>query len=404
MPTFQYKVRDDLGKPRSGTSVSASAEALADTLTHSGYTIISITQVNTVNMLDNFLKGLTRIKNDEMVMYTVQLSSMLNSGLSLPASLHIFMEQLENKRLRDATSDIYDEIKGGSSFSEALKKHPDIFSSLFISMVAAGEVSGNMDDVLKRLATAAEKEAELKQKVGAALFYPMILVILGSVIITAIVVTVLPAFVKIFKDSGVTLPLPTQILYNTNLFIRGYWHMVFGALIGIFILFNYVKRTPWGKASLDRIIFATPVLGDISRKSTIARFARTLSALISSGVSMLEALQTVERTVDNAVLSKVIRKVYEAVSKGESLSKPLKDSREFPPMPIQMIAVGEETGNLDGMLNKVADFYELLTDYAVRKLSSLLEPIFLIIIGGMVAFIYASILLPIFRMVGTLRH
>lgn len=405
MSNFIYKAIDNQGKITSGRLNSLSESAAADKLNYLGYRVISLIQEKTpLSSIDNFLAGFSRVKIEDLVMYNVQLSSMIAAGLSLPNSLHILIEQLENKKLKGVTQDIYQNIKSGSSFSEALRKHPDVFSSLFTNMVKSGEVAGNLEDVLKRLAVFAEKEAELKQKVMTALFYPIILTVLGVGVVTFIVLTVLPAFVKIFMDAGVPLPLPTAILYYTNVMIRTYWLYILIVMGGSFAAFGWFKKTAKGKETIDKIVFAAPVLGNLIRKITIARFARTLSALLSSGVSMLEALETTEKTLDNTVMSKIVRKVYNSVSKGENLTKPLQASKEFPPMAVQMIAVGEETGNIDNMLNKVADFYELSTDYSIKRMTALIEPIFLIIIAGMVGTIFASILLPIFRMVGTIRR
>ncbi len=405
MSNFIYKAIDNQGKITSGKLNALSESAAADKLNHLGYKVISLIQEKSpLASIDNFLAGFSRIKIEDLVMYNVQLSSMIAAGLSLPNSLHILIEQLENKKLKGVTQEIYQNIKSGSSFSEALRKHPDVFSSLFTNMVKSGEVAGNLEDVLKRLAVFAEKEAELKQKVMTALFYPIILTVLGVGVITFIVLTVLPAFVKIFMDAGVPLPLPTAILYYTNVMIRAYWLYILIVLGGSFAAFNWFKKTAKGKETIDKVIFAAPIFGNLIRKITIARFARTLSALLSSGVSMLEALETTEKTLDNTIMSKVVRQVYNSVSKGENLTKPLQNSKEFPPMAVQMIAVGEETGNIDNMLNKVADFYELSTDYSIKRMTALIEPIFLIIIAGMVGTIFASILLPIFRMVGTIRR
>lgn len=404
MPTYLYKARDETGKALSGKLQAASPEALADRLSHLGYLVTSIKEQPTPIVLDDLFSSFQRVTVNDMVMYTTQLASMIGAGLTLPAGLKILAAQLENKKLKTATIAIFEDIKEGASFSSALEKHRDIFSDLFINMVAAGEVSGNLEEVLKRLAKFLENEAELKAKVTTALFYPVILLVLGIGVIVLIITTVLPAFVKIFLDAKVPLPLPTQVIYNTNLFLRRYWHALIGSIIAIFFLLRWYNKTPGGKVTIDTAKFKLPAMGGIIQQITIARFARTLAALLASGISMLEALETTERTIENSVIQQVIRSVYQSVSKGESLSRPLRDSKVFPPMPVQMIAVGEETGNLDHMLNKVADYYEMSTDYALKKATSLIEPLFLVVIGGMVAFIFASILLPIFRMVSTLRR
>jgi len=407
MPTYTYKARDESGKLVSGSMDAANTDSLASKLQKLKLTIITVkekTEGFSLEAVDKFLSRLTKVKINDIVMFDVQLSNMISAGISLPTSLLTLSEQIENVRLKEAVKEVYSDIKGGLTFSDALKKHPDIFSTMFINMINAGEVAGNLDEILTRLASFAERDSELKQKITTAMFYPLILATVGVLVIVLIIVTILPSFAKIFIDANVPLPLPTMVLYNVNLFIRAYWKHTILTVIGAVLLFNWYKKTPAGKLHVDRALLMMPVTGQLVRHSTIARLARTLASLISSGVPMLQALDVTEKTIDNAIISNVLKNVYSSVSKGESLSVPLKESGEFPPMPVHMIAVGEETGALDTMLNKVADFYDLATEYSVRRLTALLEPIFLVVIGGMVGFIFASILLPIFQMVKTLKH
>ncbi len=382
---------------------AVSAEMLADKLYHLGYFATSIKEQKVSTLLDDLLLPFVKIRTEDMVMLSTQLASMIGSGVSLPNSLRILCEQLENKRLKRIIEEVHTDIRGGATFSDALGKHPAAFSTLFVNMVRAGETAGNLEEVLSRLASSIEKEADLKQKITTALFYPIILLVVGFLVIIFVITGVLPAFIKIFTEANIPLPLPTMILSVANNVIRGYWLYLLIGAIGIYLALNYYNRTPAGKATVDRIKLSIPVWGVLIRKVTIARMCRTLAALVSSGVPMLQALETLESTIDNVVIASVIRNVYESVSKGETISEPLKVSGEFPPMPVHMIAIGEETGALDTLLNKVADYYELESDYSIKRLTALLEPIFLIIIGGMVGFIFASIILPIFRMVGTLR-
>jgi len=404
MPSYLYKARDEKSKLVSGVMEASSKEVLADKLAHLGYYVISVKEKKISGALDDILIPLTKIKTDELVLLSVQLASMIGAGISLPNALRVLIEQTENKRLKRVLGSVYEDIRGGATFSEALGKHPDVFSTLFINMIGAGETAGNLEEVLKRLAAFAEHEAELKQKVMTALFYPIVLSIVGTLVIVFVVISVLPAFVKIFTEAHVELPLPTLILFNANLIIRGYWHLMLGTIVGAYIGLKFYRRTPKGKEILDKLLLSLPVWGDLIRKVAIARMSKTLAALVAAGVPMLQSLETLEKTIDNAVIAKVVRHVYGSVSKGESISGPLRDSGEFPPMPVHMIAIGEESGALDTMLNKVGDFYEMATDYSIRRITALLEPIFLIIIGGMVGFIFASILLPIFNMVRTLQH
>jgi type IV pilus assembly protein PilC len=404
MPNFSYKARDESGRLISGEMDASGKDVLASKLQKLKYTVISITERSVSFSIDKYLRRLTRVGVNDLVMFNVQLANMISSGISLPTSLSTLSEQIENERLKEAVEEIHNDIKGGQTFADALKKHSDIFPSIFTNMIHAGEVSGNLDEILNRLASFAEHEAELKQKITTALFYPMILAVVGTLVVTLIIVTILPSFAKIFIDANVPLPLPTMVLYNLNLFIRSFWRHIIAALVALYFLFRWYKKTPNGKYQIDGALLNVPVWGKLIRQATIARLCRTLASLISSGVPMLQALEVTEQTIDNAIISRVLRNVYSSVSKGETISAPLRESKQFPAMPVHMIAVGEETGALDTMLNKVADYYDLATEYSIRRITSLLEPIFLVIIGGMVGFIFASILLPIFQMVKTLKH
>ncbi len=405
MPIFIYKGFDKSGKTLSGNLEANSKESAADTLRKSGFTVIALNEKKgdiELKFIDDFLKKLSKVKTNDLVMVTIQLANMLDAGIPLPMALNTMVEQTENKKLKEAIADISSEIKEGKSFSESLAKHNDIFSNLFINMIAAGEMSGNLDEVLKRLSSFTEHEAELKQKISAAMTYPVILIVAGVGVVSFVVTSVVPPFVKIFMDSGIPLPLPTLILYQLNNVIRAAWLYILVGGIGGTIMLKRWAKTPRGKLALDELKIKVPVWGDLSKKVEIARLTRTLATLLSSGVPMLQALQVTEKTIDLAPMANVIKNVGTAVGKGKSISESLKESGQFPVMPIHMIAVGEDTGTLETMLNKIADFYDIATDYAIKKLTALLEPLFLVIIGGLVGFIFASILLPIFSMVKTL--
>ena len=404
MPNYSYKVRSESGKLVSGNMSAPNKDKVADELRRSNYTVISIDEsVAAFDEFDRFLRHLTRIKVNDLVMFNVQLSNMVGAGIPLPTALLSLSEQIENARLRDAVSQIYNDIKSGSTFSDALAKFPDIFPSIFINMTRAGEVAGNLDEVLTRLAQFLEREADLNAKISSAMFYPIILAVFGTAVIILITVMVLPSFAKIFMDANVPLPLPTMVLYKANLIIRAYWEYVLAVIAVVYILLRWFKRTPTGKFIIDRITISIPVWGKLSREVAIARLCKTLASLISSGVPMLQSLEVTEQTVDNAILARVLRRVYSSVSKGDTISTPLKESGEFPPMTVHMIAVGEETGALDTMLNKVADFYDMSAEYSIKKLTALIEPLFLVVLGSGVAFIFSSILLPIFNMVKTMK-
>ncbi len=404
MPIFSYKVRDETGRAIQGKMDAESMGALIERLRGFHYTVISANPVRPLISFKLELPALTGIKSEDYVMYIAQLSSMLSSGMPLSQSLDTLSEQTENSLLRSATIKVAQDVRAGAAFAEALGRQPRVFPNLFVNMVAAGEVAGNLEEVLQKLSTFMEKSADLSQKVSTALYYPVILLIFTALVVSLLIVTVLPTFVKMFTDSGVALPLPTLILYRTNLFIRAFWHVILltGVLLAVGI--NYGAKTKIGKALLDRLALDLPFIGPMVRKVNIARFSSTLASLLAAGVPMIQSLETMEMVTDNTVFKNVARDAKEYVSKGGTLAEQLRISGEFPPMPVRMVAVGEETGKLHQLLYKISEFYEMSVDYSVKKMTSILEPIMLVVIGGIVAFIFASVLLPIFNMIRTIKH
>ncbi|MFH1783780.1 MAG: type II secretion system F family protein [bacterium] len=404
MPSFIYKARDNTGKQVKGVMEAHTEAELSKKLTDLGYLITGIAEqkgptVNLQGVKDRFV----RIKIDDIIMITIQLANMITSGLALMTSLRTLTKQIENRYLRRVIEDVYRTVEMGSTFSDALSKHPRVFSTLFVSMVRAGEASGNLDVVLNRLAKFAEKDAELRQKVKSAFVYPIVLVVVGSGVVSFMVIFLLPQFVEIFTKAGIQLPLPTRVLQMLSIGLRKYWFIVIILAGGVSFTFKAYIKTGIGRLHFDRFLLHVPVLGTLLRRIAIARFTRTLATLIKSGVPILQALEIVEAVVGNQVISRVIRSVHDGVTKGEKIAQPLKISEEFPPDTIQMIAVGEETGNLDEMLNKISDFYEVSIEYSVKRLTSLLEPLFLVIMGTVVGFIVASLILPMFDLMKAMK-
>ncbi len=406
MANYKYKARDNKGRAINGKMDAASMGAAVDYLRKQGYVVVSVKPESPAFSFQ-FSIPLTmfiKIKLEDLIMCTNQLSAMLGSGIPLSTAIDILADQTENARLKEAIQKVSADIKGGTSFANALLKYPDIFPQLFVNMVAAGEVAGNLDEVLLRVAVFFEKQAQFSQKVISALFYPVILLVFSVVVIVVVVLTVLPSFVSIYKDAGVRLPLPTLILYNLNLFIRAWWPLILSVIAAMVLIFRFMRIGKRIKPIMDRIMLDLPVLGKLTRKVEIARISRTLASLLSSGIPMLQALDTLEKTTGNAIYSGVIKEARDKVGKGGALAEQFRISGEFPPMPVKMIAVGEEAGSLDKMLSKVADFYESAVDYSLERLTAMVEPIFLVLIGGIVGMIMASVILPIFRMVETIRR
>ena len=303
-----------------------------------------------------------------------------------------------------AIKDVANRIEAGSTLSEALEFYPSIFPKLFINMAKAGEASGNLESVLMRYADFFENQEDIKQKVNGALFYPVILLCFGCTVMLFIVTFVIPKFAELYLRSGVRLPIPTLIVYKLGIVIKHYWYILIASAALILLAVRYYFKTEKGILLFDTIVLRIPVVGTLYRKVAISRFARTLSTLLGSGVPILQSLDITKEVLGNEVLARVMANAHAYVEKGEKLSEPLRVSGEFPPDVVQMIAVGEESGSLDAMLNKIADFYDMTIDYAIKKLTTIIEPVFLLIMGGMVGLIMASMLLPIFDMVKTLRH
>jgi type IV pilus assembly protein PilC len=329
---------------------------------------------------------------------------MLGAGVPLSQALSTLQEEIENSALKSIIIQILRDIKEGQSFAASLAKHPNVFSPIYINMVAAGEVSGNMEDVLQKVSHFVQKQMELSQKITTALFYPLVLICFGILVVTYLVMFVFPNFIKIFNEAGVPLPLPTMVLYQIHIILKLFWMPILLGLIAFILALNAISRMPKGKEIIDMIAVRIPLVGSLLLKAALARFAWSLSGLLGSGVTLLEALETVEKVVGNVQLRQALVEVRDAVSKGDSIAKKMIETKRFPPLVVQMVKIGEEAGSLPDMLNKVAEHYDLMVDYGVKRLTTLIEPIALLFIGGAVAFIFASLILPIFRMVQVLRQ
>jgi len=400
---FNYRARDNTGKLVRGVIEALLQEEVAEKLRRMGYTPVTITEVPIGLKLEQLGWNFRRIKTQDVVMFNVQLANMLNSGLSISTSLDTLQKQNENKRLSEVIGCVSRSIEAGESFSQALAKYPRVFPGLLVSMVRAGEASGGLDKVLNRYAEFAENQADLQRKIREALYYPIILIAAATGVIVFLATILIPKFVEIFNRAQISLPLPTIILFGIGTAIRHFWYVII--LSGVLIILGVRKyiRTKAGKFRFDKVSLKLPILGPIVRKSCICRFARTLATLVGSGVPILESLDIVSDVVNNQVLGRVIKQIRQYTEKGERLAESLKVSEEFPPDAVQMIAVGEESGNLENMLNKVSDFYDRSMSYSIKRLVASLEPILLVVMGVVVAFTMASMLLPMFNMVKILR-
>jgi type IV pilus assembly protein PilC len=345
-----------------------------------------------------------KVKPKDIVIFTRQFATMIGAGLPLVQALDILSKQTENPAFAKIIGDIKNDVEGGSTFADALKKFPRVFSDLYTNMVAAGEAGGILDTILVRLATYIEKAQQLIRKVKGAMVYPSVVITVAVLVIVVIMVFVVPTFSKMFAQLGGSLPLPTQIIINLSKFLGGAGGLIIlASIIALIVFITQFRRTESGKMVTDRIILRLPVIGLLFRKVAVAKFTRTLGTLVSSGVPILDGLNITAKTAGNKVIEKAVMGVRQGVSEGKTIAEPLTQSKVFPPMVTQMIAVGESTGALDNMLGKIADFYDEEVDQAVSNLTSMIEPVLMIFLGTTIGFIVVAMYLPIFKLITLIK-
>jgi type IV pilus assembly protein PilC len=403
--TFAYKVRDRGGKLLEGTLEADNQQLLIGKLRSMGYMPIDIVQQNAPTMSRDlkipFLGN--RVKLKDVAVMSRQFATMINSGLALLRALNILAEQTESKPLAAIVAQVRIDVEKGSSLSAALSRHPKAFSRLYVAMVRAGEVGGVLDSVLLRLAETIEKQVELRRKVRSAMTYPIVVMVLVLLIVTAMLLFIIPMFKGLYGELGGTLPLPTLILLGVSSFVRKLWYVLFGVVGGIVWAFRHWINTEKGRNRWDAIKLKLPVMGLLVRKTALARFSRTLSALVRSGVPILESLDIVAETSGNHVVSVAVLDTQLAVKSGEPMSQRLEQHPVFPPMVVQMMAVGEETGALDEMLDKIADFYDQEVEATVEALTSLIEPLLIVVMGAAVGGMVISLYLPMFNIIKLIK-
>jgi len=344
-------------------------------------------------------KGGGKVKDKEMAIFTRQFSTMIDAGLPLVQCLNILGEQSESKNLRDVTSRVARSVEQGSTLADALRRNPRTFDDLFVNLVEVGETGGILDTVFQRLAAYIEKAAALKRKVKSAMIYPSSIIGVAFLVVIFMLTFVIPTFTKMFKDLGADLPVPTLVVVWLSDFVRSYVLLIIAGVIGSVIALRAYYRTEKGRSTIDALLLKLPVIGTLIRKVAVARFTRTLGTLVSSGVPILEGLRITARTAGNKVVEKAVMQCRAAVTAGKTLAEPLKASGVFPPMVIQMISVGEQTGALDAMLSKIADFYDDEVDTAVGALTALLEPVMIVVLGVIIGGLVVAMYLPIFKLV-----
>jgi type IV pilus assembly protein PilC len=396
--TFKYNVRDKTGRVVSGKLEGESREAVATKLRQMGYIILDLDEDRLAQL--NKIQFGTSVKTKDVTIFARQFATMINAGLSLTKCLSILADQAENKEMRDIIAQLNRDVEAGQSLSEAMMKHPKIFPPLFYNMVKAGETGGVLDEVLLRVADLFEQDAHLRGRVKSAMMYPMVISILVVVVVIAMMVFVVPTFIDMFAGAGQELPLPTQVLVAVSNYVAS----IKGAITAIVLVVLYVIFKQWTSTSSGRFIWdgiklRMPVAGNIIRKTSVARFTRTFGTLVSAGVPILSAMDIVADTAGNEVVTRALKSARGSVKEGETIAKPLSESPVFPSMVVQMVAVGEETGALDQMLTKIADFYDEEVSTAIDGLAAAMEPIIMVVLAVVVGGIVIALYMPMFQSV-----
>ncbi|MBI2553029.1 MAG: type II secretion system F family protein [Candidatus Rokubacteria bacterium] len=396
MPVFAYRGRSAAGAVTGEIEADDRPGAVAQ-LRAKGVVATSVQERQAKAAATKRIGG--KVKDKDLAIYTRQFSTMVDAGLPIAQCLTILSEQSESKTLRTVTSKVAGSVEAGSTLADALRRHPKAFDELYVNLVEVGEAGGILDTVLQRLSVYIEKAAALKRKVKSAMIYPATIVGVAFVVVIFMLTFVIPTFAKMFAGMGADLPLPTLIVIRLSDFATSFWWLIIGSVIGIGVGIRAYYKTEGGRSLIDALVLKLPVFGTLIRKVSVARFTRTLGTLVSSGVPILEGLRITARTAGNRVVERAVLETRASVTAGKTLAEPLKASTVFPPMVVQMISVGEQTGALDAMLNKIADFYDDEVDTAVSALTALLEPMMIVFLGVVIGGLVIAMYLPIFRLV-----
>ncbi|MBN2407122.1 MAG: type II secretion system F family protein [Elusimicrobia bacterium] len=402
MPEFSYKAKAAAGNIIEGEVDAQDQRAAIDQLRGKKLTVLEISEKKPPSAIMDIINKLNplrpKVKDKDLVIFSRQLATLVGAGVPIVQGLTILTEQIENPRFKEIADNIRDDIESGSAIADAMGKHPEAFSELFVNMIRAGELGGILDVILERLADYLESASDLKGKVKGALVYPAVVSSVAVGVTLFLMVFVIPSFEETFTSFGSELPLPTQVMINISHIMQKYVLLIILGIVGLVIGFRQYYKTDSGSKVIDAKILNLPVFGVLLRKVAIAKFTRTFGTLVKSGVPILEALDTVARTSGNRTVEAAVVDAKEAIREGERIAEPLGKSGVFPPMVMQMISVGEETGNLDLMLGKIADFYDSEVDVAVEGLTSMIEPIIIVFMGLIIGAVVIAMFMPIFQM------
>lgn len=401
MPKFNWEARTKTGGSQKGVIEAATVEVVEAQLKRYGFTNISVKSVSTgLSFKMPSFGGGKKIDTKDLVVFTRQFATMIDSGLPLVQCLDILSSQQENKTFKEILSKVKESVESGSTFADALAKHPKAFDQLFVNLVAAGEIGGILDTILNRLAAYIEKSMKLKKQIKGAMVYPITIMSIAVVVVGVILVFVIPTFAKMFADFGGELPVPTKIVIAISNFLTKYIIVLIAAFYGIVWLIKKYYSTPSGQKIIDRWALKAPIAGPLIRKVAVAKFTRTLGTMVSSGVPIMDGLEIVAKTAGNKIVEEAIYAVRQAISEGKTMAEPLAACGVFPPMVVQMISVGEATGAMDTMLNKIADFYDDEVDDAVSAMTAMMEPLLMVFLGTTVGGLVVAMYLPIFKLAG----
>ncbi|MEN6638978.1 MAG: type II secretion system F family protein [Smithella sp.] len=397
MPVFLWQGTTKKGEAKKGEMEAADELAVRALLRRQGFKSMEVRQKpKDLEEYLPFLQG--GVKEKEVVVFCRIFATMISAGLPLIQCLGLLADQEQNKAFSKIIRTVKEDIEGGTSLTDALKKHPKVFDDLFTNLIAAGEAGGILDLVLGRLSTYLEKAMKLKAQVKSAMTYPIAVLVISIAVVTLLLLKVIPVFQKMFEGMGGELPGPTAMVVAMSEFVQSYWWIIFGILAAVIVGVIQFYKTDKGRWMMDSAMLKAPIFGPVLKKVAVARFSRTLSTMMSSGVPILEGLNIVSKTAGNVVIEAALIKTRQSISEGQSIAEPLSQTDIFPPMVVQMIAVGEATGALDAMLNKIADFYDEEVDAAVAGLTALIEPIMMVFLGGVVGGMIIAMYLPIFKM------
>lgn len=400
MAKFQWEATTRQGEPRKGVLEAADAEAVETRLRNEGFIIKKVKR----QPKEITIKFGTGVNPKDLQIFTRQMATMIDAGLPLVQCLDILSSQTDNKSFAAILVQVKAAVETGSTFSDALRKHPKVFDELFVNLIAAGEIGGILDAILNRLAAYIEKAVKLKGQIKSAMFYPVGILVVAFGVIAVMMIKVIPTFEKMYTDFGnAQLPAPTQVVINISHVFTQNWYLIFGGIIAFFVGLSMFRKSDAGKETFDRALLRMPVMGGILRKIVVARFTRTLGTLLASGVPILDALEICAKTAGNRVVMRGIMKARDKIAEGHDMTGPLAESKVFPSMVVQMIGVGEQTGAMDQMLQKIADFYEEEVDTAVASMTSLIEPIMMAFLGVVVGGLIVAMYLPIFKLAGNVQ-